>query len=100
VTSHKTACPAAFSLAVPQVGKTLMSAVPCRQRMKLTLEEKLAHEGQSVLRWMMDNILSELTRLATSSRTKKSPPRRSMVRWLRLWLWTGLFDIWAAYWSP
>ena len=29
---------------------------PTKELMKLTLEQKLAHEGHPVLRWMMDNI--------------------------------------------
>lgn len=29
---------------------------PTKELMKLTLEEKLAHSGHPVLRWMMDNI--------------------------------------------
>lgn len=29
---------------------------PTKERMKLTLEQKLAHGGHPVLRWMMDNI--------------------------------------------
>jgi phage terminase large subunit-like protein len=29
---------------------------PTKELMKLTLEKKLAHGGQPVLRWMMDNI--------------------------------------------
>ena len=29
---------------------------PTKELMKLTLEEKLAHGGHPVLRWMMDNI--------------------------------------------
>lgn len=29
---------------------------PSKELMKLTLEQKLAHGGHSVLRWMMDNI--------------------------------------------
>lgn len=29
---------------------------PTKEIMKLTLEEKLAHGGNPVLRWMMDNI--------------------------------------------
>ena len=32
-----------------------MSA-PTKELMKLTLEQKIAHGGQPVLRWMMDNI--------------------------------------------
>lgn len=28
----------------------------CQELMKLTLEQKLAHGGHPVLRWMMDNI--------------------------------------------
>lgn len=27
-----------------------------KELMKLTLEEKIAHDGQQLLRWMMDNI--------------------------------------------
>ena len=29
---------------------------PTKELMKLTLEKKIAHRGQPVLRWMMDNI--------------------------------------------
>jgi len=29
---------------------------PTKELMKLTLEEKIAHGGQPVLRWMMDNV--------------------------------------------
>ena len=29
---------------------------PTKELMKLTLEQRIAHSGQPVLRWMMDNI--------------------------------------------
>jgi phage terminase large subunit-like protein len=47
--------------------------------MKLTLEEKLAHGGQPVLHWMMDNILVRTDLLETLSQTKKNPVRKLMV---------------------
>ena len=31
-------------------------SLPTKELMKLTLEQKLAHNGHLVLRWMMDNI--------------------------------------------
>lgn len=31
-------------------------SLPSKELMKLTLEKKIAHGGNSVLRWMMDNI--------------------------------------------
>ena len=34
---------------------------PTKELMKLTLEEKLAHGGHPVLRWMMDNIFVRTT---------------------------------------
>ncbi|MCR4443521.1 MAG: phage terminase family protein [Peptococcaceae bacterium] len=34
----------------------LASTVLCARLQKLTLEEKIAHGGHPVLRWMMDNI--------------------------------------------
>jgi len=37
------------------VGQGDMSP-PTKELMKLTLEKKIAHGGQPVLRWMMDNI--------------------------------------------
>ena len=34
----------------------MTAGAPTKELMKLTLEEKLAHGGHPVLRWMMDNI--------------------------------------------
>ncbi len=31
-------------------------SLPIKELMKLTLEQRIAHGGQPVLRWMMDNI--------------------------------------------
>ena len=52
---------------------------PTKELMKLTLEEKLAHGGQPVLHWMMDNILVRTDLLETLSQTKKNPVRKLMV---------------------
>jgi len=51
--------------------------------MKLTLEEKLAHGGHPVLRWMMDNIFVRTDPAETLSQTKKSPVRKLMVQLLQ-----------------
>ncbi len=51
---------------------------PTKELMKLVLEEKIAHGGHPVLRWMMDT--SAPTRRATSRRTRKNPQKN---RWRR-----------------
>ena len=49
---------------------------PTKELMKLVLEEKIAHGGHPVLRWMMDNIYIRTDRQATSRRTRKNLQRR------------------------
>lgn len=44
---------------------------PTKELMKLTLEQKLAHGGHPVLRWMMDNILFALILQETLKLTRK-----------------------------
>ena len=57
---------------------------PTKELMKLTLEQKLAHGGHPVLRWMMDNIFIEQTQQEISRQTKKNPQRRLTVPLQRL----------------
>ncbi len=59
---------------------------PTKELMKLTLEQRIAHGGQLVLRWMMDNIYIRTDPAGTSSRTKKKAPRKSTAPWRRSWL--------------
>ena len=50
---------------------------PTKELMKLTLEKKIAHGGQPVLRWMMDNIFIKRDPARNNqSRIKKNPQRR------------------------
>lgn len=37
-------------------GAARQTPPPTKELMKLTLEQKIAHDGQPVLHWMMDNI--------------------------------------------
>ena len=66
---------------------------PTKELMKLVLEEKIAHGGHPVLRWMMDNIFIRTDRQATSRRTKKNPQRRLTVQSPLLWGLTGRSDV-------
>ena len=56
---------------------------PTKELMKLVLEEKIAHGGHPVLRWMMDNIYIR------TDPTRKSPQRRSTARSPPSWRSTG-----------
>ena len=47
-----------------------------QELMKLTLEQKLAHGGHPVLRWMMDNIFIRTDPGEISRQIRKSPRRR------------------------
>ena len=49
---------------------------PTKELMKLVLEEKVAHGGHPVLRWMMDNIFIRTDPAGNIRRTKKNPQRR------------------------
>ena len=62
---------------------------PTKELMKLTLEQRIAHGGHPVLRWMMDNIFIRTDPAGTSRRIRRSPRRRSMERSRRSWGLTG-----------
>ena len=59
---------------------------PTKELMKLTLEEKLAHGGHPVLRWMMDNIFIRTDPAGNIKPDKKKAPSELTVLWRRLWL--------------
>lgn len=40
--------------------------------MKLVLEQRIAHDGHPLLRWMMDNIFIHTNSMEISKRTKKT----------------------------
>ena len=50
---------------------------PTKELMKLTLEQKLAHGGHPVLRWMMDNIYIRTDPAGNIKADKKNPQRKS-----------------------
>ena len=58
---------------------------PTKELMKLVLEEKIAHGGHPVLRWMMDNIFIRSDRQAISKRTRKNPQRKLTAQSLPSW---------------
>ena len=62
---------------------------PTKELMKLTLEQRIAHGGHPMLRWMMDNIFIRTDPAGISRRIRRSPRRRSMERSRRSWGWTG-----------
>ena len=66
---------------------------PTKELMKLTLEERIAHGGHKVLRWMMDNIFIRTTRQGISSRIRRNPRKRLTARWQRLWRLTGRYGM-------
>lgn len=66
---------------------------PTKELMKLTLEEKLAHGGHPVLRWMMDNIYIRTDPAAILKLIKKNPQRKSMVQLQPSWPLTVPFDV-------
>ena len=51
---------------------------PTKELMKLTLEERIAHGGHKVLRWMMDTCLSVRILQGISKWIRKNPRRRLM----------------------
>ena len=58
---------------------------PTKELMKLVLEERIAHGGHPVLRWMMDNIY---VRTDPAGNIKKSLQRKLTVLWQQSWPWT------------
>ena len=62
---------------------------PTKELMKLTLEQKIAHGGHPVLRWMMDNIFIRTDPAGTSRQIRKNPQRRLTVRLPPSWGLTG-----------
>ena len=52
---------------------------PAKELMKLVLEEKIAHGGHPVLRWMMDNIFIRTDPAGNIKPDKENPQRKSMV---------------------
>ena len=62
---------------------------PTKELVKLTLEEKIAHGGHPVLRWMMDNIYIRTDPQAISRPTRKNPQKRLTARWRPSWGLTG-----------
>ena len=62
---------------------------PTKELMKLVLEEKIAHGGHPVLRWMMDNIFIRTDPAGNIKADKENPQRRLTVRLPLLWGLTG-----------
>ena len=60
---------------------------PTKELMKLTLEQRIAHGGHPVLRWMMDNIYIR-TDPEILKRIRKNLQRRLTELLPPLWLWT------------
>lgn len=61
---------------------------PTKELMKLVLEQKIAHGGHPVLRWMMDNIFIRTDPPETLSRIRKKAQRKLTALWRLLWRWT------------
>lgn len=49
---------------------------PTKELMKLTLEERIAHGGHKVLRWMMDNVFVRQDPAGNIKMDKENPRRR------------------------
>lgn len=49
---------------------------PTKELMKLTLEERIAHGGHKVLRWMMDNVFVRQDPAGNIKMDKENPQRR------------------------
>ena len=65
---------------------------PTKELMKLVLEEKIAHGGHPVLRWMMDNIYIRTDPAGNIKRTRKNPQKKSMAPLPPLWPLIGPSD--------
>ena len=52
---------------------------PTKELMKLVLEEKIAHGGHPVLRWMMDNIFIRTDPAGNIKPDKENPQKRLTV---------------------
>ena len=53
---------------------------PTKELMKLTLEERIAHGGHKVLRWMMDNVYVRQDPAGNIKMDKKNPQRKLMLQ--------------------
>ena len=62
---------------------------PTKELMKLVLEKRIAHGGNEVLRWMMDNVFVRTDSAGNIKMDKESPLRRLTELWLLSWLSTG-----------
>ena len=70
---------------------------PTKELMKLTLEERIAHGGHKVLRWMMDNVYVRQDPAGNIKMDKeKSNLRRKSMQQQPLWHLTVQFVIRAA----
>lgn len=66
---------------------------PTKELMKLVLEEKIAHGGHPVLRWMMDNIFIRTDPAGNIKADKENPQRRLTVQSPPSWGLTGQFAV-------
>lgn len=58
---------------------------PTKELMKLTLEQRLAHSGHPVLRWMMDNIFIRTDPAGNIKANKENPQKRLTALLLLSW---------------
>ena len=66
---------------------------PTKELMKLVLEEKIAHGGHPVLRWMMDNIIIRTDPAGNIKPDKEKSTEKLTVRLQPLWLLTVQFAV-------
>ena len=64
---------------------------PTKELMKLVLEERIAHGGHPVLRWMMDNIYIRTDPAGNIKPDKEKSTEKSTVPLPQLWPLTGLY---------
>ena len=64
---------------------------PTKELMKLVFEERIAHGGHPVLRWMMDNIYVRTDPAGNIKPDKESQPRRLTEPLQLLWRLTGQY---------
>lgn len=60
---------------------------PTKELMKLVLEQRIAHGGHPVLRWMMDNIFIRTDPAGNIKPDKEKSTEKSTVPWQRSWHW-------------
>ena len=66
---------------------------PTKELMKLVLEEKIAHGGHPVLRWMMDNIIIRTDPAGNIKPDKEKSTKKLTVRLQPLWFLTVQFAV-------